>query len=85
MYICICVCYYSSRLVVYVPRISSTVYILVLIVKIMEECTFCPSEMMFFYLVTRGWNFASAYVRIRTINIRRHIERRHVNREEFRE
>ena len=36
-----------------------------------------------FYLVTRGWNFTSAYVIIQSINIRRHIERRHVNREEF--
>ena len=57
----------------------------------MEECSLCafpfrcPSEMMFFYLVIRGWNFTSAYLRIQSINIRRHIERRHVNREEFRE
>ena len=57
----------------------------VLIVKFMEECTFSPSGMMFFYLVIRGWNFTSAYVIIQSINIRRQIERRHVNREEFRE
>ena len=40
----ICVCCYSNRLaVVYVPSISSKV----LIVKIMGECTFSPSGMMF--------------------------------------
>ena len=66
MYIWICVCCYRSRLAVYVPSISSTV----LIVKIMEECTFSPSRMMFFYFVTRGWNYASAYVRIQSINIK---------------
>ena len=27
----------------------------------MAECTFSPSGMMFFYLVTRGWNFTSPY------------------------
>ena len=58
----------------------------VLIIKFMEECTFSPSGMMFFYLVvTRGWNFTSAYVRIQSINIRRHIEHCRVKREEFRE
>ena len=90
MYICICVrlkkyqnvCCYSSRLVVYVPSITS---IVVLILKCLEECTFSPSGMMFFYLVTRAWNFTPAYGRIQSINTRRHIERRHVNREEFRE
>ena len=51
----------------------------------MEECTFSPSGTMFFYLVTKGSNVTSAYVRIQSIKIRRHIERRHVNREEFRE
>ena len=84
MYICICVCCYSSssRLAEYVASISS----IVLIVTFMEECTFSSSEMMFFYFVTRGWNLTSAYyVIIQSINIRRHIERRHVNREEFRE
>ena len=81
MYLCICVCCYSSRLAVYVPSISS----IVLIVKIMEECTFSPSGMMFFYLVTRGWDFTSAYARVQSTHIRRDIERRHVNREEFRE
>ena len=45
--------------------------LIVLIVKSMEECTFSPPGMMFFYLMTRGWNFTSAYVRIRSINIRR--------------
>ena len=65
--------------VVYVLSISS----IVLTVKFIEVCTFSPSGMMFFYLVTRGWNFTPAYVRIQSINIRRHIERRHVNREEF--
>ena len=49
-----------------------------------SECTFSPSGMMFFYLVTRGSNFTSAYVIIQSINIRRHIERRYVSREEFR-
>ena len=49
-------------------------------------CTCSPYGIMFFYLVTWGWNFTSAYyVRIQSINIRRHMERRHVNREEFRE
>ena len=77
----ICVCCYSSRLVGHVSSISSIVFV----VKWMEECTFSPSGMMFSYLVTRGWNFTSTYVIIHVINIRRHIERRHVNREEFRE
>ena len=73
---------YSCRLVVYVPSISS----IVLIVKFMGECKFSPPGMMFFYLVTRGCNFTSAYLKIQSINIiRRHIERRLVNREEFRE
>ena len=54
-----------------------------LIVKFMEECTFSPSRDDIFYLVIRG--STAAYVRIQSINIRRHIERRHVNREEFRE
>ena len=67
----------------YVPSIISSI---VLIVKFMKECTFSPSGMMFFYLVSRGWNYISAfYVRIQVNYIRRHIERRHVNREEFRE
>ena len=57
---------------------------IVLIVNFMEECTFSPSGMMFFFLVTRGSNFTSAYVRIQSINIRRHIERRYVSLEEFR-
>ena len=65
----------------YVPSISG----ILLIENIMEECTFSPSGMMFFYLVTRGRNFASDYVRIQSSNIRRDTERRHVNREEFRE
>ena len=80
MYICIYECCCSSRLVLYVPSISN----IVLIEKFMEECTFSPCGTIFFYLVTRGWNFTSAYVIIQSINIRRHIERRHVNREEFR-
>ena len=78
MYICIC-CYSSRLAAVYVPSISN----IVLIVKCMEECAFSPSGIMFFYLVTRGWNFTSQ--RIQSISIRRHIERRHVNREELRE
>ena len=68
MYVCICVCLkknQNSRLAVYVPSISS----IVLIVKFMEECTFSPSGVMFFYRVTRGWNFTSAYVRIQSFNI----------------
>ena len=83
MYICTSVCCYSSSrlVVVCVPSISSILPIL----KFMEECTFSLSGMMFFYLVTWGWNFTSAYVRNQSISIRRHIERRHVNREEFRE
>ena len=91
MYVCICVCCYSSRLVVYVPSISSSTHRVNFMEEcfmeecFMEECTFSPSGMMFFNLVTRGWNFTSAYVRIQSINIRRHIERRHVNREEPRE
>ena len=76
------VCCYSSRLVVYLPSISS----IVLYSKFYRtECTCSPSMMMFFYLVTWGWNFTSAYVRIQSIHIRRHMERRHVNREECRE
>ena len=31
-------------------------------------CTFFLSGMMFFYLVTRGWNFTSAYVIIQSTN-----------------
>ena len=56
-----------------------------LIVKFMEECTYVfPVRDDIFYLVTRG--FTSAYyVRTKSIDIRRHIERRHVNGEEFRE
>ena len=72
-----------TALVVYVPStISSTKSI---------NCgrvvarTFFPTGMMFFYLVSRGWNFTSAYVRIQSTNNNRHVERRHVNREEFRE
>ena len=77
------VCCYSSRLVVlvYVPSISS----IVLQANFIEECTCSPSGRMFFYLVTWGWNFTSAYVIIHSINVRRRVERRHVNREEFRE
>ena len=63
MNICICVCCYSSRLAVYVPIISS----IVLIIKFMEECMLSPSGVMFFYLVTSGWDFTSAYVRIQSI------------------
>ena len=43
MNICICVFCYSSRLVVYVPSISS----IVLIGKIIEECTFSPFGICF--------------------------------------
>ena len=46
MYICICVCCYSSssRLAVYVSSIISSI---VLIVKVLEECMFSPSGMVF--------------------------------------
>ena len=73
---------YSSRLLiaVYVPSVSS----IVLIVKCMEEYVF-PFRDDVFLPCDQGWNFTSAYVRIQSIDIRRHIERRHVNREEFRE
>ena len=72
----------AGRLVVYVPSISS----IVLIVKFMGECTFSPSGLlMFFYIVARGRNFtSSAYLRENSVNqYYKHIERRHVNREEF--
>ena len=82
MYICICVCCYSIRLaVVYVPSISSIA--LSAHSKIYGRVYDFPVRGVVFYLVTRG--FTSAYyVRIQSIDIRRHIERRHVNREEFR-
>ena len=75
-------CCFSSRLaVVYVPSISSIAlsahsknYGRVYVFPVREDVS---------YLVTRG--FISANVRIQSINIRRDIERRHVNREEFRE
>ena len=84
MYTCI-YCYSCRLVILYVPSIISSISLQdqVLIVKFMEECTFSPSGMMFFYLVTRGRNFTSH--RLRSISIIRHIERRHVNREEFRE
>ena len=82
MYICICGCCYSSRLaVVYVPSISSIA--LSAHSQIYGRVYVFPVQDDVFYLVTRGCT--SAYVRIQSVNIRRHIERRHVNREEFRE
>ena len=62
-----------------------SVVLMVNICKTRVASTFFPSEMMLFYLVTRGWNFASGYVGLQSINYGRHIERRPVNREEFRE
>ena len=66
-----------------------------LIVKFMEEYRYSSlyvfpfrddvGWMMLLYLVTRGWNFTIAYMRNQSINNNRHIERRHVTREEFRE
>ena len=58
--------YLRSRLAVYVASISS----IEVVINFIEECTFSPSGMMFFYLVTRGWNFTSSYVRIQSFNIR---------------
>ena len=74
--------YVGTAVVVYVPSIISSTHS-----KIYGRVagTFFPSGMMFFYLVARGWNFTSAYVRVQSINNGRHIDRRHVNREEFRE
>ena len=79
MYICICVLLqqYTSSVCTEHQQYNTTNFI--------EECTCSPSGMMFFYLVTWGWKFTLAYVEIQSINIRRHMERRHVNREEFRE
>ena len=83
MYICICVCCYSSRLaLVYVPSIISSIALSAHSKNYGRVYVF-PFRDYVFYLVTRG--FTSAYVRIQSINIKRHIERRHVNREEFRE
>ena len=80
MYICICVCCYSSRLsVMYVPSISSIA--LSAHSKICGKVYAFPVRDDVFYLVTRG--VTSAYVRIESINIRRHIERLRINREEF--
>ena len=77
MYICICVCCYSSRLaVVYVPSISSIA--LSVRSKIYGRVYVFPFRDDVFYLVARG--FTSTYVIIQSINIRRHIERRQVNR-----
>ena len=82
MYICICVCCYSSRLAaVVVPSIINSIA-LSAHNKIYGRVYVFPFRDDVFYLVIRG--FASAYMRIQSINIRRHIERCHVNREEFR-
>ena len=59
--ICICVRCYSSRLIYSVCTEHEQYSTAVLMVKFMEECTFFPSEMMFFYIVTRGWNLTSPY------------------------
>ena len=79
MYICICVCCYS-RLVAYVPSISS----IVLYRKIERNVYVFPFRDDVFLPCDQGLEF---YIRLRenSINIRRHIKRRHVNREEFRE
>ena len=83
MYLCTCVCCYSSRLaVVYVPSIISSIA-LSAHSNIYGRVYVFPFREDVFYLVTRG--FTSASVRIQSINLRRHIERRHVNQEEFRE
>ena len=84
MYICICVCCYSSRpAVVYIPSIISRIA-LSPHSNIYGRVYVFPFRDKVFYLVTRG--FTSAYyVIIQSINIRRHVERRHVNREEIRE
>ena len=42
-------------------------------------------RMVFFYLVTTGWIFTSAYVKMKSINNRTKIERHYVSREEYRE
>ena len=80
MYICICVCCYSSRLAVVVPSIISSIA-LSAHSKIYGRVYVFPFRDDVFNLVIRG--FTSAYVTIQSI--RRHIECRHVNREEFRE
>ena len=78
MYICICVCCYSSRLaVVYVPSIISSIA-LSAHSKVYGRVYVFPFRDDVFCLVTKG--FTSAYVRIQSMNIRRHIKRRHVNR-----
>ena len=82
MYICICVCCYSSRLAVVVSSIISSIALSAHSKNYGRVYVF-PYRDDFFYLVIRG--FTSAYVRIQSINVRMHIERRHVNREEFRE
>ena len=75
------VCCYSSRLVEYVPSISSIVlyrkFYRRVYVFLFRDDVFLPCDL--------GLEFTSANVRIQPINIRRHMERRHVNREEFRE
>ena len=80
--VCICVCCYSSRPAGVVPSIISSIA-LSAHCKIYGRVYVFPFRDDVFYLVIRG--FTSVYVRIQSINIRRHIERRHVNREEFRE
>ena len=79
-YLFVCV---VTAVIVYVPStISSTKS---------KNCgrvvarTFFPTGIMFFYVVTKSWNFTSAYVRIQSTNNNRHVERCRVNREEFRE
>ena len=82
MYICICVCCYSSRLVVIVCtehqqyNTHSKLYVRVYVV---------PFRVDVFLPCGQGLEFTSAYVRNQSINIRKHKERCHVNREEFRE
>ena len=84
MYICICVCCYSSsRLAAVVPSIISSIA-LSAHSKIYGRVYVFPFRDGIFYLCDQGLYFTSAYyVRIQSINIRRHIERCHVNREEI--
>ena len=80
MYICICVCCYSSRLVVYVPSISGSTHR-----KIYGRVYVFPFRDYVFLSCDQGLEFYISLGEIQSINTGRYIERRHVNREEFRE
>ena len=80
MYISICVCYSSRLALVYVPNIISSIA-LSAHSKIYGRVYVFPFRDDVFYFGTTG--FTSAYVRNKSINIRRHIERPRVNRDEF--